>query len=185
MKAFKQGDPARCGGGTVWGGGNEQADGGDEDDEGEDIAYRLDAVEQGDATGDEEAAHQHGAGDSPEEDLGLVGTVDLEEAEEQKEDEEVVDGHRLFEYIAGEVLDGTGCPERLVEEDGEGEGGGDPERGAGDGGAEWIAPKPRLAASVGELDGEKQEEGEVEADPVAEGRGRHVTMLSRVAISAG
>ena len=35
MKAFKQGDPARCGGGTVWGGGNEQADGGDEDDEGE------------------------------------------------------------------------------------------------------------------------------------------------------
>jgi hypothetical protein len=94
--------------GRGWG--KEQADGGDEQDGGEDVGDPGEAGEQGDAAGDEEAAHEDGSGDSPEEDLGLAGAVDLEEAEEQKEDEEVVDGERLFEGVAGEVLDGGGGP---------------------------------------------------------------------------
>ena len=93
----------------------------------EDVADSVEAVEQRDAAGNEEAAHEHGAGDSPEEDAGLVSALDLEEAEEQQEDEEVVDGERLFEAVAGEVLDGAGWARRLAEENGEGEGGGDPE----------------------------------------------------------
>ena len=95
----------------------------------------MEAVEQGDAAGDEEAAHQHGAGDSPEEDARLVRAVDLEKAEEKQEDEEVVDGHRLFEHIAGEVLDGGGRAMSVAQEESEGERGGDPEAGGGDGGA--------------------------------------------------
>jgi len=139
----------------------------------------LETVEQRDAAGDEDAAHKHGAGDSPEKDPGLVGTVDLKEAEEQKEDEEVIDGHRLFEHVAGEVLDRRGWPQRSMQEEGEGEGSGYPEGGASDGGAMRVATEADLAASVNELDGEKQEEGEVKADPVAEGRGGHELMLSR------
>ncbi len=92
--------------------------------------------------------------------------VDLEEAEEQEEDEEVIHRHRLFEHVAGEILDGAGCSQRLAEEYGEGEGSGDPEAGGGDGRAMRIAPKPLLAESVDELDGEKQKKGEVKADPV-------------------
>ena len=64
-------------------------------------------------------------------------------------------------------------------------GGGDPERGGDDGGAMgggWGSERRlvRRAAGVDKLDGEEDEEGEVEADPVGERRGGHVTMLSRV-----
>ena len=132
---------------------DEEADGGDQQDEGEDISDAVEAVEQGDAAGDEEAAHQHRACDSPEEDLGLVGGLDLEEAEEQQEDEEVVDRHRLFEHVAGEVLDGGGA-EGMVDVDGEGEGGGDPEAGCDDGGAMMIAHQ--AVRSGGCFDGERR-----------------------------
>ena len=43
--------------------------------------------------------------------LGWRAAFDLEEAEEQQEDEEVVDRERLFEGVAGEVLDGAGGAE--------------------------------------------------------------------------
>ncbi len=107
MVALEHGDPARFGG-LVRLGRNDQADGGDQDDAGEDVGQPIEAGEQGDAAGDEEAAHDDGAGHSPEEDLGLMAGIDLEEAEEEQEDEEVVDGHRLFENVAGQVLDGGG-----------------------------------------------------------------------------
>ena len=61
-----------------------------------------------------------------------MGGFDLEEAEEQQEDEEIVDGERLFDRVSGEVLDGGGGAERVVQEDGEGQGSGDPERGGGE-----------------------------------------------------
>ena len=140
----------------------------------------LEAGEQSDAAGDEEAAHQDGAGDSPEEHLGLMRGLNPEDAEEDQEDEEIVDRERLFQRVSGEVLQGAGGAHAEVQEEGEGHGGCDPERGRGDGGAEGIAMEPDLAASVNQLDGKQEHEREVEADPVGDGRGGHVTMLSRV-----
>jgi hypothetical protein len=75
----------------------------------------------------------------------------------------------------------------VAEVEGEDEGGGDPEGGAGDGGVVRVAGETMLAARVDELDGEEDEEGEMEANPFAESRGRmgercggHALMLSRV-----
>ena len=114
----------------------------------------LEAGEQGDAAGDEEAAHEHGAGDSPEEDFGLVGGIDLEEAEEEQEDEEVVDGERLFERVAGEVLGRDWLPDGAEEKSGKGERRGDPEAGGGDSGGVGSSTDPvsarRSAPSRGE-----------------------------------
>ncbi len=56
--------------------------------------------------GDEGSTHDDGAGDAPEENLGLVAWGDFEGAEEEEEDEEVVDGEGLFDGVAGEVLRG-------------------------------------------------------------------------------
>ena len=75
--------------------GKKQADGGDQEDCGEGVGDPGEVGEECEAPGDEEAAQQDRAGDSPEEDAGLVGGGDLEEAEEEKEDEEIVDGERL------------------------------------------------------------------------------------------
>ena len=173
MDALEQGDPARLGGGVDGLGGNEQADGGDEEDRGEDVSDELEVGEEREAARDEESAHEDGSGDSPEEDLGLVGGSDLEEAEEEQEDEEIVDRHGLFEDVAGEVLDGGGGAEGVVEIEGEGESGGDPEGGRGDGGVEGVVFAADLATRVEEFDGEEEQEGEVEADPVRKGRGGH------------
>jgi hypothetical protein len=161
-------------------GGKQHSNGGGEDDGGEDVGDGLEAGEQSDAAGDEEATHQDGAGDSPEEHLGLMRGLNPKGAEEHQEDEEIVDGHRLFEHVAGEVLQGAGGARAETQEEAEGQGCCDPERGSGDGGAQGIAMQPDLAASVNQLDGKQEQEREVEADPVGDGRGGHVTMLSRV-----
>jgi len=55
-----------------------------------------------------------------------MGGLDVEGAEEEKEDEKIVDGERLFDGIAGEVLGGRLGAEVMEEKEGEGEGGGDP-----------------------------------------------------------
>ena len=71
---------------TVLGRREEQANGGDQQDEREDIGDPGEVGEQGKAAGDKEATQQDGAGDSPEEDSWLACGVDLEEAEEEKEE---------------------------------------------------------------------------------------------------
>src|ERR1017187_5288412 len=103
-----------------------------------------------------------------------------EDAEEDQEDEEIVDRERLFERVSGEVLQGAGGAHAEAQEEGESQGGCDPECGSGDGGAEGIAMQPDLAASVNQLDCKQEQEREVKADPVRDGRCGHVTMLSRV-----
>ena len=77
-----------------------------------------------------------------------MGGSDLEEAEEEKEDEEIVDGERLFDGVPGEVLHAGDGAKRVMNEGGEGEGGGDPERGGGERGAVGRAVEARLAAGV-------------------------------------
>ena len=117
---------------------------------------------------------------------------DLEEAEEEEEDEEVVDGERFFESVAGEVLDGRGGAEGVVDVEGEGQRGGYPEDRGDDGGevgldlcgdfgcgsGEWLAWRGGMAAGEEELDREESDDVDVKADPVAEGGGAlHVSSM--------
>jgi len=128
--------------------GEEQADGGDQEDCGEGAGDPGEVGEECEASGDKNSAQEDGARDYPEEDAGLVGAVVLEEAEEEKEDEEIVDGERLLDRVPGEILRGGGGAERVMDEDGEGEGGGDPEGSGGEGWAVERAGEAGLAASV-------------------------------------
>ena len=160
-----------------------------------DVADPLEAVEETDASGDEGSAHEDGSGYSPEEDAGLARGKNLEEAEEDEEDEEVVDGEGLFEGVAGEVLDGGGRAESVVDVEGEDERGGYPEDAGYDGGElgfdlgggfdcgwGWFAARRGgVAAGEEEFDREESEDVDVKADPVAEGCGAlHASMLSRL-----
>ena len=179
MEAGEPGDPARGVGFVFFLGGENEADGGDEQDGGEGVADPVEAGEETKAGGDEGSAHEDGSGDSPEEGLGLVAGLDFEDAEEEEEEEEVVDGERLFDGVAGEVLRCGLAAEGAKDEEGEGEGGGDPEDGGGDGGG--VDLRRALIADVNELDREEGEDEEVKAYPVADrGFGEHLFwMLQR------
>ena len=161
------------------GGGQHEADGGDEQDGGEDVADPLEVGEEAEAGGDEGSAHDDGAGDSPEENLGLVAGFDVEDAEEDKKDEEVVDGERLFDGVAGEILGRALAAHGVEDEEGESESGGDPEDGGGDGGGVDLCRA--LAAHVDELHPEKNEDEDVKTYPVADGgcAGHLLLMLQR------
>jgi hypothetical protein len=78
-----------------------------------------------------------------------MGRLDVEGAEEEKEDEQIVDGEGLFDGVAGEVLGGGLGTEVVEEKEGEGEGGGDPEDGCGYGGGVRLCRT--LAAGVDQL----------------------------------
>ena len=80
-------------------------DGGVEQDCAEDVADPGEALQQAYASGDEGTAHEDGAGDSPEKHARLACFGNAEEAEEQKEDEQVIDRKGLLDGVAGEVLD--------------------------------------------------------------------------------
>ena len=176
VDAGEPGDPARGVGAFFFVGGKDEADGGDEQDGGEEIADPLEPLEQAETGGDEGSAHKDCAGDSPEEDFGLMGGLDIEGAEEQKEDEEVVDGERLFDGVTGEVLGGGLGAEGEEEEEGEGEGGRDPEDGGGDCGG--VSLCRALAADVDQLYREEREDEDMEADPMAdEGGAEHLIWM--------
>ena len=163
-------EPAEPGGGWgvfVVGFGLEEAEGGDEEDGPEDVLDEVKAGEQGEAAGDEGSAHDDGAGDTPEEDLGLADGRDAEEAEEKEEDEEVVDGEGLLDGVAGKVLDGAGAAVVRAKDEGESEGGGGPERGGPEGFAVGVGEELVQA----ELRDHEDEDREVEVEPV--GGGRH------------
>ncbi len=157
--------------------GDKKADSSYEEDCGEGVGDPGEVGEEGETSGDEEAAQENCAGYSPEEDFGLTGGSYLEEAEEEQEDEEIVDGEQLFDGVSGEVLHAGGGAKRVMDEGGEGEGGGDPEGSGGQRRAVGRAVEARLAAGVEKLGGEQKEEREVEADPVGDGRRGHITML--------
>jgi hypothetical protein len=154
------------------GGRHDEADGGDEKDGGEDVADPGEAGEEAEAGGDEGSAHEDGSEDSPEEDAGLLERLDLEEAKKKQEDEEVIDGERLFDRVAGEVLDGGLAAEGAKDEEREGEGGGDPEGGGDDGSTVGFGWRRGSAApGVEELKREQYKQKEMEADPMADGGG--------------
>lgn len=156
---------------------HDEPDRGDQEDCTEDIADPGEAIEQADAGSDECAAHENGSEDSPEEDAGLFEGLNLEDAEEKKEDEEVVDGERFFDSVSGKIFDGVVGTEGIEDKTCKGKGGGDPKDGGDDGGTVGFGGRRgRVApASVEELKRKQDKEKDVEADPMTEwGGGRHV-----------
>ena len=161
VDAGEPGDPAGCMGFVFFFGGKDQADGGDEQDGGEGVADPVEASEEAEARGDEGSAHENGSGDSPEEDLGLMAGLYFEDAEEEEEEKEVVDGQRLFDGISGEVFGCRLAAEGAEDEEAEGECGGYPEDGGCNrGGADlgWA-----LLTYVDEFGREEGEDEEVKA----------------------
>ena len=134
MEAGEPGDPAGRFGLFLFGAWEDEADRGDEQDGGEDVADPLEVGEEADACGDEGSAHEDGAEDAPEEGLGLMGRFDFEEAEEEEKEKEVVDGERFFDGVACEVLGRRLASHGAEDEEGKGEGSGDPEGSGGYGG---------------------------------------------------
>ena len=151
-----------------------EADAGGEQDEREDVTDPCEALEQAEAGGDEGSAEDDGAENSPEEDAGLKGFGNLEDAEEQQEDEEIVDRERFLNGIAGEELGGGGVAERAKEEEREGEGGDGPHDGGRDGvgalaaGAGFADAARKPPAREEKLCRKEKQEREVKAEPVAE-----------------
>ena len=165
--AGEPGNPAGGVGFFFFVGGKDEADGGKEQDRSEDVGDPLEPCKQTEAGGDEGSAHDDSAGDSPEEDFGLMGRLYVESAEEQKKDEEVVDRERLFYGVAGKVLCGGLRTEGTEEEERERESGCDPEdRGSNGRGVGLFGT---LTAGVDQLYREKREDEDVETDPVADG----------------
>jgi hypothetical protein len=168
-------DPAGCGLDRL-GRGQDEANGGDEQDGGEEVTDPLEAGEEAKAGGDEGAAHHDGAGYSPKEDLGLAAGLDVEDAKKDKEDEEIVDGERLFDGVAGKILGCTLAALCVEDEDGEGEGGCDPEDGGGDGSGVGLCSS--LTARVEELHPKQGKDEEVKTYPVADGGcARHLCLM--------
>jgi len=157
--------------------GDDEADGGGEEDECEEVADPVEAFEEVEAGGDEGSAHEDGAEDSPEEDARLEGFGDLEDAEEQEEDEEIVDREGLFDGVAGKELGGGCGAQGGQDERGEGEGDGDPHRGRSDGvamladGASFGVETGQAPAGEDQLRGEQDQQGQMERDPVGDGGG--------------
>ena len=121
-------------------------------------------IEQAEAAGDEGSAENDGAEDSPEENARLAHRRDAKHAEEQKEDEQVVDGERLLQCIAGEELRSAGNFVIRNEDGGEGKRSDRPENGGVD----------RFTKGVGEgemeqvLQRHQHEDGGVKPNPARE-----------------
>ena len=75
-----------------------------EEEHAEDGEYPLEARDDGSTEEDEDAAQDEGSDDSPEQHLVLVLAFYAEEREQHEEHEEVVDGERLLDEVAGEEL---------------------------------------------------------------------------------
>src|ERR1700733_3423605 len=70
----------------------------------------VEALDETDAHKDEDAAHNHGADDSPEQHAMLLFFRNREVAEDQKKDEEVIDAEREFKNIAGDEVERNQSP---------------------------------------------------------------------------
>ena len=84
----------------------EHPPGGVKQEQPEDPRDPFEAVEQRDARGDEERPQNNGAADAPQEGLMLACDAGAEAAEDDKEDDQVVDAERTFYGVAGDELKG-------------------------------------------------------------------------------
>ena len=143
----------------------EQLVGAVEQDRGEDEQHGGEAADDGDAEREEDAAEDQGAHDAVEQHPVLVGARDLEVAEDQGEDEQVVDAQRLLEQPGRRVLDAGGGAEDGEDDATEGDGEADPE-GAPPGG---LPEADDVLAAVGEqVDQQGDHDGDGERRPQPE-----------------
>ena len=106
----------------------------------------MEARDQRRADADHHAAHHQRAEDAPEQHAVLVDRRHREEAEDHRDDEDVVDAERFLDDVAGEVLDGGARPSLSC-----------PSTGSG------LVPKPEPVILVAEVDEDR--EGQRHADP--------------------
>ena len=92
-----------------------QADGRDEQQHREDVGNPLKAFEQRDAGDDKRGPHDDSAEDTPEQHPSLPHALHREGLEEEQEDEQVVDGERLFKRVAGDELRAEPMVEREIQ----------------------------------------------------------------------
>jgi hypothetical protein len=175
VKTGEPGDPTWCVCFVFLGAWQDQTDGGDKQNSGKDVADPFEVSEETYACGDEGSAHEDGAEDAPEEGLGLMGGFDFEEAEEEEKEEEVVDGERLFDGVACEVLGSRQASHGTEDEEGEGKSSGDPEGGGGYGGG--LSFGGALVTNVKELGPEEDEDEQVKTYPMTNGGRKHLTSM--------
>ena len=77
-------------------------DPGEDQDAAEQVHHPVESFDQPDAGDDEYGAHRQCSENAPFEDLRLVMPSDMEVGKDHDEDEEVVDGERLFDDVAGQ-----------------------------------------------------------------------------------
>jgi hypothetical protein len=142
--------------------GAEQHESGDEDDGAENIGDEVEAGEQVESSDEEKSAHEDGAEYAPGEDAVLLCRRHGEGAEEDEEEEEVVDAEGLFQEIGAGELDGQDVAEAEVEQHGENCGEGEPGEGPAQGFAERGAG---VVAEAGEVGDEHRPGYQMEANP--------------------
>ena len=90
------------------------ADPGEDQERAEHVDDPVELLNQVGAGDDHRAAHHQRAENAPEQHAMLIAQRDAEEAEDQDEHEDVVDRERLFNQVAGEVLEaGVASHERI------------------------------------------------------------------------
>ena len=138
----------------------------------EDVDDPGEALDELRAHRDHRAPHHQGAQDAPEEHAVLVDLRDGEEAEEHRDDEDVVDGQRLLDQVARDVLD-QGAGAVVVD-------GAHPlDRLGRDGHHVGRQPEPEPVVLVARVDeaGEGEAEGDPEGGPAERLLDRHDVRL--------
>ena len=133
----------------------------------------MEALERADADQDEEGTHENGSEDAPEEHAVLQRGGNLEVAEDEQEEEEIVDAEHQLDEVGGEEVGGEAavggrrCTDHpvTVEVEQEGECGGQshPERGPAQGFAE--SDGARGAVEDAEIEHQHEEHEGEEQDP--------------------
>ncbi len=159
--------------------GEEDFQGGEDEQSPEDVNDPFEFSNKGNTGGDHKAAHDQRAHDAPEEGAVLIESGDGEEAEDQGDDEDIIEAEGHFDEVAGDELNGGigsgfdgGAVESHVEPvvfidkkgqpaEGEGEG------GTEDGPAEAFADGDDVGFAVeyAEVDSEHDEDESNKSDP--------------------
>src|SRR5882762_1129188 len=129
----------------------------------------MKAAEQADAGEDEHGAQGKSAQNSPDQDPLLVLFGDAEIAEDEKENEEVIDAEREFDDIAGDELECRLLALPVVQESSERQSQGDPD-GAAD---RSFSKRNSFFAPAEDAEVERQHEQDegVEGDPKQRAQG--------------
>gem|GEM_PF-3941318 len=145
---------------------------GEEQDGAEDVHHEVELFHQIGAGCDHGSAHGKGAENAPEEHSVLILERHCEGAEEQHEDEDVVDREGFLDQIAGEEFDRRLGAHGVVDDAVEGESQRDPDRAPGDCFLERRLV--RLTVEDAQIEGQHEGDERAEAAPEPQLSGFHV-----------